>query len=139
MKKTDALQQELMASSDLDRFLTENEDIFEDLSCGALLESLYGGKDYSKAELARRSGMSTVYLYQVFSGRRKPSRDRLICLCFGLGCTVDCAQDLLKKTGFQGLYPKNRRDAIILYCLGKGCSLQDTNEMLFQEHEESLS
>lgn len=139
MKKTDALQQELMASSDLDRFLTENQDSFEDLNCGALLESFYAGKGYSKAELARRSGMSTVYLYQLFSGRRKPSRDRLISLCFGLGCSVDATQDLLKRTGFQGLYPKNRRDAIILYCMGKGFSLQDTNEMLFQEHEESLS
>jgi transcriptional regulator with XRE-family HTH domain len=73
-----------MASSDLSRFLTENEDNFETMDCGACLMRLAEGMDCSKAELARRSGMSTVYLYQVFSGRRKPSRDRLISLCFGL-------------------------------------------------------
>ncbi len=138
MKQTDALQQELMASSDLSRFLTENEDNFETMDCGACLMRLAEGMDCSKAELARRAGMSTVYLYQVFSGRRRPSRDRMISLCFGLECSVDTAQELLKKTGFQGLYPKNRRDAIILYCLDKGYTLQETNERLFQEHEESL-
>lgn len=39
----------------------------------------------TKAALARKAGMSEVYLHQVFSGRRKPSRDRLLCLCVGLG------------------------------------------------------
>ena len=95
-------------------------------------------RGYSKAELARRAGMSTVYLYQILSGRRRPSRDKLICLCFGLGCSLDTAQELLKKNGFLGLYPKNRRDAIILYSLSKGISLQETNDKLFQEREDGL-
>ena len=48
-------------------------------------------------------------------------------------------QDLLKKSGFLSLYPKNRRDAIIIYALTRGLSLQETNDKLFQENEETLS
>ena len=139
MKKTDDLRQELMESEDLDRFLAENQESFEAENCGALLQRLYEGAVFSKAELARRSGMSTVYLYQVFSGRRRPSRDRMLCLCFGLGCSLESAQELLKKGGYLPLYPKNRRDAIILFALSKGMSLQDANDRLFRENEETLS
>ena len=84
MKQTDDLRQELMESADLDRFLCKNEGSFEAEECGVMLERLLESRGYSKAELARRAAMSTVYLYQILSGRRKPSRDRLICLCFGM-------------------------------------------------------
>ena len=139
MKKTDDLRQELMESEELDRFLAENQESFEAENCGALLQRLYEGAVFSKAELARRSGMSTVYLYQVFSGRRRPSRDRMLCLCFGLECPVETTQELLKRGGFLPLYPKNRRDAIILYALSRGLTLQETNDRLFKENEETLS
>ncbi|MBQ6274180.1 MAG: helix-turn-helix transcriptional regulator [Oscillospiraceae bacterium] len=138
MKKTDDLRQELMESEDLSRFLSENEESFETAECGALLQRLFEAAGCSKAELARRSGMSTVYLYQIFSGRRRPSRDRILCLCFGLGCSPGTAQELLKKGAFSPLYPKNRRDAIILFALGKGLTLQEANDRLFQENEETL-
>lgn len=139
MKKTDDLRRELMESEDLGRFLSENADSFEAAGCAAMLRRLYEDASFSKAELARRSGMSTVYLYQVFSGRRMPSRDRLICLCFGLSCSSDTTQELLKKNGYLPLYPKNRRDAIILYALSRGLSLQEANDKLFREGEETLS
>ena len=139
MRNTDDLRQALMESEDLDRFLSENKDSFETKECGAALQRLFEGTDISKAELARRSGMSTVYLYQVFSGRRRPSRDRMLCLCFGLECPVETTQELLKRGGFLPLYPKNRRDAIILYALSRGLTLQEANDRLFKENEETLS
>ncbi len=138
MKKTDDLRQELMEIEDLDRFLAENEEAFEAAECSAMLQRLFEDAGCSKAELARRSGMSTVYLYQVFSGRRRPSRDRMLCLCFGLGCSPDTTQELLKKGSFSPLYAKNRRDAIILFSLNKGMTLQEANDRLFQENEETL-
>ena len=52
------------------------------------LTRLYETKDLTKAELARRSGISEVYLHQVFAGRRNPSRDWLLCICVGLGITL---------------------------------------------------
>lgn len=138
MKDTNNLQQELMAAPDLDRFLSENQDNFNDGNIHELLNTLFQKRKLSKAALAKRSGMSEVYLHQVFSGRRNPSRSRLICLCFGLSATLEESQELLKQGGFAQLYPKNRRDAIIIYGLVNGAGLFEVNDKLFSEGEETL-
>ena len=138
MKDTNNLQQELMAAPDLDRFLSENQDNFNDGNIHELLNTLFQKRKLSKAALAKRSGMSEGYLHQVFSGRRNPSRSRLICLCFGLSATLEESQELLKQGGFAQLYPKNRRDAIIIYGLVNGAGLFEVNDKLFSEGEETL-
>ena len=88
--------------------------------------------------MAKQSGMSEVYLHQVFSGRRNPSRSRLLCLCFGLNATLEETQELLKQCGLAQLYPKNKRDAIILYGILNGMDLYAVNDKLFAENEETL-
>lgn len=138
MKNTDDLRQELMESPDLDQFLTDNQEDFDGGRIGEMLNALFQKHRISKAALARLSGMSDVYLHQVFAGRRNPSRSRLLCLCFGLDATVEETQLLLKHCGHAQLYPKNRRDAIILYGLANNMDLFDINDKLFRENEETL-
>ena len=120
MKDTNDLRQELMEKADLNQFLSENQDSFARESVCELLEKLMKKRKMSKAVLARLSGMSEVYLHQLFSGRRKPSRSRLLCLCFGMSATLEETQELLKRCGYAQLYPKNKRDAIILYGILNG-------------------
>lgn len=138
MKDTDSLQQELMNAPNLDQFLSENRDNFNGGSIQKLLNVLFQKRNISKAALAKRSGMSEVYLHQVFAGRRNPSRNRLICLCFGLAATLEETQELLKQCSLAQLYPKNKRDAIIIYGLVNDVSLFDVNDKLFSEGEETL-
>ena len=138
MKDTNRLQQELMDAPNLDQFLSENKDNFNGGSIHELLNKLFQERNISKATLAKQSGMSEVYLHQVFAGRRNPSRNRLICLCFGLSATFEETQELLKQCGLAQLYPKDKRDAIIIYGLVNGASLFDVNDKLFSEEEEPL-
>lgn len=138
MKDTDNLRQELMEAPSLDRFLSENQDSFNRSSVCSALNLLFQKQKISKSALAKKSGMSEVYLHQVFSGRRTPSRSRLICLCFGLSATLEETQELLKQCGYAQLYPKDRRDAIIFYGLMNEMSLLAINDKLFMENEETL-
>ncbi len=138
MKDTNNMQQELMSTPDLDRFLSENQDNFLSGNILELLNDLFQKRNISKAALAKQSGMSEVYLHQVFAGRRSPSRNRLICLCFGLSATLEETQELLKQCALAQLYPKSKRDAIIMYGLVNGISLFDVNDKLFSEGEETL-
>lgn len=138
MKDTNSLQQELMDAPDLDRFLSENQDSFRNGNIQELLNTLFQNRNLSKSMLAKQSGMSEVYLHQVFSGRRSPSRSRLLCLCFGLSATLEETQELLKQCALAQLYPKNKRDAIIIYGLVNGVSLFQVNDKLFSEGEETL-
>ena len=104
----------------------------------ALLAALYDKKDISKAALARRAGISEVYLHQVFSGRRNPSRDRLVCICVGLGASLEETQTFLKHAGYAQLYPRVKRDAIISHGLIHGTELNEINDKLFAENEKTL-
>lgn len=137
-KSTGQLNQELMQASSLGEYVSENRDAFSEQALSQLLSELYEKKSISKAALARRAGMSEVYLHQVFSGRRSPSRDRLLCLCLGLEATLEETQELLRQTGFAQLYPRHKRDAVISYGLVHGISLGEINDRLFVENEKTL-
>ena len=137
-RNTDELKNALMEAPDLDVFLSENKDCFLRQNSQELLNKLFLRTNLTKAELARRSGVSTVYLHQLFSGRRNPSRNRLICLAVGLSASLEETQSLLRRSGLAELYAKDRRDAIILYGIVHRESLQKINDRLFAEQEETL-
>ena len=137
-KNTDTLQQELMSTNNLDRFLTENDASFRDVPLQEAIQRIFDEKGMSKAQLAKQSGISEVYLHQLFSGRRFPSRSRLLCLCFGLGATVDEAQSLLQQARHAPLYSRDRRDAIIIIALSHHMTLFEVNDKLFTENLDTL-
>lgn len=88
-KATDDLRAELMEESSIQSYLKENQTSFRDDSVAALLTAMFERWGTNKAALARRAGMSEVYLHQVFSGRRSPSRDRLLCICVGMAAPLE--------------------------------------------------
>ena len=137
-KDTDNLQIDLMSSPNLSNFLENNENNFISESFTEILNKVFSEKNISKAALEKRSGMSEIYLHQIFAGRRTPSRNRLLCLCYGLGISLDETQELLKVCGCAPLYPKIRRDAIIIYGILHQIDLFEINDQLFTENEETL-
>lgn len=137
-KDTSELDEELSGASGLIDFLKKNHKMFIDSQIKEELTRLIKEKNIPKAELAKKSGMSEVYLYQVLSGRRGPSRDRVVCICIGLKCTLAETQDLLKKCRYVPLYSKVRRDAVIMYALQKGWGVDELNDNLFQIEEETM-
>ena len=137
-KNTDDLQSELTAAPNLSSFLSTNREQFVDEDFAGMIHALFKRSGLSKAALAKKAGISEVYLYQIFSGERTPSRDRAICLCFGLSATLEETQDILKRNGLAQLYVKNRRDAIIVYGLTHDMGLTEINDRLFAEEEATL-
>ncbi|MCI5754103.1 MAG: helix-turn-helix domain-containing protein [Clostridiales bacterium] len=137
-KSTDDLRQELMTQSSIDSYIKENRPYFADRSVTELLTVLFRKKSMSKAELARQAAMSEVYLHQVFSGRRKPSRDRLLCICIGMGATLEETQRLLEQATYAQLYPRIKREAILCHGIVHHTPLSEINETLFAENEKTL-
>ena len=137
-KDTSKLDEELAGSAGLTDFLRKNHELFVDHQVDEELTRLLKEKNIQKSELAKRSGMSDVYLYQVLSRRRTPSRDRLLCLCIGMGCTLDETQEVLKRCRYVPLYSKIRRDAAIMYALMNGWNIDQLNDNLFQIEEETM-
>ncbi len=136
--KTEDLKEGLIKTDDLDAFLSQNSDSFDETDAQELLRSLLERSGLSKAELARRSGVSEVYVHQLFSGIRHPSRDRLICLALGMSVTLEEMQELLRRLGHAELYAKEKRDAIIIYGIAHGQTLQELNDNLFDRGAATL-
>ena len=117
MKSTEDLLKSIKDEPQLDVFLDGNEQEFIQISVAEYLNRLIAEKQLSKAEVIRKSSMDKTYAYQIFSGVRTPSRDKLIQLAIGMGLDAEEAQKMLKYCGAVPLYVKNRRDSIILHAL----------------------
>ena len=130
-KNTDQLLKELMDSNDLSRVLSDNSACFREGDLPHGLQMLFDQQDMSKSALAKASGISEVYLHQVFSGRRTPSRDRLLCLCIGLGASAEETQSLLQQAHHAPLYARDKRDAVLLFGLSHSLTLPEINDALF--------
>jgi len=138
LKSTDELQTDLEHASSLKSFLQRNEDRLQVPSFAEIMERMLKQKGLSKAELAKRAGTSEVYLHQLFSGRRKASRTRMICLCIGLSASLPETQKILHQSGMSQLYPKVKQDAIIMYGILHQMNLFEINDLLFEEKETML-
>ena len=137
-KTTGELLEELMEPGSFSSYLSRNREQMLHPNVGRELDKFCRGQKLSKAAVARRSGVSEVYLHQVLAGKRSPSRDRLLCLCIGLSATVEETQKLLQYVGYAQLSPPTRRDAIVLYGLMHGQVLTEINDKLFEENEKTL-
>lgn len=93
--------------------------------------ALSGEKRVSPAGVVRNAQIDRVYGQQLFSGVRKPSRDKAIQLAFGFGLSLEETQRLLQMADKSRLYPKIKRDAAIIYGLEHQMKLQELQELLY--------
>lgn len=139
-KSTDELMNILKSKRSVDDYLEENgsEIFFGTLT--ELLEFYRRRKGLSKAEVVKRSGIRREYCYELLRGvnTKKPSRDKVIMLCFGLCLNVDECQQVLKKSGYAPLYARDTRDSIIIFSINNGISVVKTNIKLEDYGQELL-
>ena len=79
--------------------------------------------------------VNEVYAYQILSGIRRPSRDKLLSICFAMKATLAETQSLLKQSGFAPLYVRCQRDSIIIFALTHGHSIIQLNMELYDHGE----
>ena len=127
---TATLNERLEDETDIEVFLKENEENMIDYGLTDYLNQILFQKDIRVTDVARKAQLDVGYTHQIFSGRKAPSRDKLLAIAFGLGLTDKETQKMLKISGHMELYPKNKRDAIILFSLLHGKTLFDANELL---------
>ena len=102
------------------------------------LQQLLDEKGLKRVDVVRAAGLDATYGYQIFMGQRKPARDKVLQIIFGLKCTLQEANRVLQAAGCNELYCKNRRDAIIIFCLDHGATLQETDDELFRFGEQTI-
>ncbi len=137
-KDTAKIVEELALCDDFKTFYDENRDYMVTATLVEMLRDLQEKKGLRKSDIIRRSELSEVYAYQIFSGIRHPERKKLLCLAVGLTLNLQETQSLLKCAGYAPLYVKHPFDSVVMYGLCKRLSVIDINEMLFQNALETL-
>lgn len=133
IKNTDEMQQEILSADNVYDLLDKESESFcgEDLT--GYLKDILLRKNVKRADAIRKSGLDRSYGHQIFSGRKVPSRNKLIALSFGMGLTLDETNELMKVSRNRTLYARDRRDAVIIFALTNGMDIIEANELLYDK------
>lgn len=120
------LESEMKNTVNVEQFLKEYKEILLSQSLPEHLNMLLERKGLKRADVVRGSLLDRSYVYLIFSGKKTPSRDKLIAIAFGLKLSVDETQKMLKLSGNRELYAIDRRDAIILFAQQREKDIYET-------------
>ena len=131
IKTTEELNHEIKAATDIEDYLRQNRENMLTQNLSQHLEKLLAQKGLNRAQVIRGSLLDRTYAYQIFSGEKSPSRDKLLALAFGLGLTDEENQKMLKISYNRELYVRDARDALILFSLQHRKTILEVNESLY--------
>lgn len=137
-KNTQELLEILNSTDKIETYLSGYPEVIPQEPLSEALEKLLSEKNLTKSQCIQDSGLQRNYGYQIFSGERTPSRDKLLALCLAMHLTLNEVHTLFCATGFPDLYPKNQRDSVIMFAFNKSLSPLETNELLFDLKMELL-
>ncbi len=129
-EKTSSMVNQLNSIKDFEHFAEDHKDDFLRVSLSDHIQTLIETKNLAKADVIRTADLDRVYGYQIISGKRVPTREKLIQLSFGLELDLDETQVLLKIAGLAPLYARIKREAAIIFCKNRHYSLMKTQAFL---------
>ena len=134
---TEEVLQELLDAPSLDEFIDTHE--FPAVTLPEFLERMLEKKGLKRSRVVRMADLNETFGYQIFTGARNPSRDKVLQIAFAMALSLRETNRALMAAGASSLDPKCRRDAIIIFCIDQGCSLQKVNEELYRLGEDTVS
>ncbi len=133
---TEELLEELLSSPDPAKFINNNNISTRSLS--EYLQQLLKEKGLERVKVVHEAGLNETFGYQIFTGARNASRDKILQIAFAMKLSLKETDRLLQAGGVNELYCKNRRDAIVIFALQEGYSLQKADEELYRFGEETI-
>jgi DNA-binding phage protein len=129
-KRTDELNFELKKAKSIDGFIVANESEFDEDNFYKLINQLVSESGKRKSKIAADSCISEPYIYNLLQKERKPARDTVIKLSFGLNLSLEITERLLKLSGHSGFYVRHKRDSILKFAIESSLSLFEADELL---------
>lgn len=133
---TEELLDELLEAPSIDSFIERHNEPARTLA--DYLNKLLEAKRLKRSQVVRMANLNETFGYQIFTGARNPSRDKVLQIAFAMALALRETNRALEAAGVSSLYSKDRRDAIIIFCLDRGCSLQKVNEELYRFGERTI-
>lgn len=138
-KTTSSLLKMLNNTNDIYSFLENFEDELKPENFVECLNKLICEKKCSIPDIIKNGDLNESYGYQIFNGTRRPSRDKIIQVGFGMGLDLYETNQLLRAGGKAELYCRDKRDAVIIFGLNNKLSINDVEEILMYNGFESIT
>lgn len=111
---TEDLLKQLKNTNDIQGFLNAHENDFIQETPSSFLNYMIKSKNVTVSHIAKASGVGE-YVYKIFNNERKPSRNVLIAIAFGMQLSLEEVQLLLRISKFAILDSRDKRDSVIIY------------------------
>ncbi len=127
---SDDLDKKIKTSRSFSEFWNQIKNRISNLPLSEYLRELLNEKGLKRSDVVVRTGLDKAYVYQIFAGKKHPSRDKLLTIAFGMKLSEEETQRMLKLSGLRELWPKDERDALFLFAIQRGMSLEDVHTEL---------
>lgn len=130
-KNTEKLFSDLKKDPDVEQFLANNQKEFTS-PFHEYLTKLLKEKNLNIKFLCTELNCQPAHIYHIFSGAKKPSRERLLAISRAMKLNLEETQYLLRYGSYGILYPRNPWDAVVISSIEHQLSVAEMNELLRQ-------
>ncbi len=124
-------------ADDINSFFELHKNDFVTVLPHEYLNELIAIKNMTVSDVVKNSA-SGEYVYKIFKGERKASRDILISIAFGMELSLEETQLLLRISKFATLDPRDKRDGVIIYALTHSMTVFETDDLLDENNFTTL-
>lgn len=135
--ETKELLNKLVKENDINTFFSKNEGEFLTMDFKSFINDLLAQKELRLADVVRDSGQGE-YVYKVFNGTRKPSRNIIIGISIGMKLTINETQFLLRLAKQAIMDPRDRRDSVLIFAIKEKYDIIQTNNLLIEMNQDLL-
>lgn len=126
---TDKFENELKKVND-DKKLKEYLSKLNKLEAGVFLQKLLDEKGKTVKYISDHGNVSESLIYKFISGERGMGREKMLIIACSIGLSVEETNKLLKMSGHNKLYAKDKRDSLLIYALENKKSVEEIIELL---------
>lgn len=127
---TDRLHEQIKRANSFSEFWERHKKQIVHQPLSEYLCELLDEKGLKRSDVVVRTGLDKAYVYQIFAGKKHPSRNKLITMAFGMKFNEEETQRMLQLSGYRELWPKDERDALLLFAIQRGMSLEEVHTEL---------
>ena len=135
---TEELLKELHNAKDIKAFFDSHEQDFISETYDSYLNFMMNRNNMTISEIAKSSGVGG-YIYKIFSNERKPSRDVMMAVAFGMNLSLEETQLLLRLSKFALLDSRDKRDSVIIYGFINHLSVFEVDDLLEENNLRTIN
>ena len=94
MKSTDELLKILKNYNNIEEFIEDNTEDIKNTTFVQYITECLNNCNLTKAQVIEKSNIQKNYAYQIFSGSKKPSRNKVLALSISMGLDTDATNRL---------------------------------------------